>query len=935
VGVGIDSGTINGGSTYELTKDSDLAQLSQDFDLTAADFTKQNYLSVCLAISDEKINRNTGDLVSAESVWQWYKVYITSKGASVPTALPQLKSNYDAKLGLAQYLDFCDDSLPAKTRLNTTFVRTLIAEASLGLDSLLDYSLQTALLEAPLEAGGSPEAMDFNGSNGLYFWELFFHMPFLVGWRFANEQQFDDAEQWLHYIFDPAASNKQPAYWNVRPLVQRESQVSFMLQNALDPDTLAYANPEIYQKAVFLAYVSNLVAQGDLWYRQQTRDGLTQARVYYNLAAELLGPRPDVLLSSTWTPQTLDTLSTPPGTLDAPQRIPESPVRAFERSIDLSKADIPALPGQRIGYLQLADNPYFAAPLNALLLAHWDTLDARLYNLRHNLTVDGKPMSLSLYEAPADPLALLVQRAQSGTLVNGIDGEQTVIPPYRFSALLPRVYNAVATLSRFGENLLSLIERGENAGREELQQQQLLDMSSYGITLQNQAISGLAADQLSLTASLAVSQNRYKSYYDLYEEDISSTEQNAMNLQTSAQSFITGAQGMMTGVGALKMVPNIFGTSDGGARYEGAMEAMANILFSTGQVQGVIAERLYTSENYRRRRQDWQIQYQQAQAQVNEVNKQLDALAIRQKAAQTELKRLQAQQTQLQTMLNYLKDDRFTTSSLYQWLNGQLAALYSQLYSSVLAECLSAQACWQYELGDFTTTFIQPGGWNAHYRGLLVGDTLQLNLQQMESAYLARHERRMEIVRTVSLMDVLGASTFSSQLQSGQFTFDLTEELFDQDYPGHYMRQIKSVWISLPTLLGPYQDIKAVLTQTQSSTLLNASLSGVQYLNNPLTGIGDAKIVTNLRPSQQIALSSGLNDAGMFELNFGDERYLPFEGTGAVSSWALKFPRYSKSNGQIAALAALTDVIVHVRYTALDGGESFTQAVEGTLKSQD
>ena len=51
----------------------------------------------------------------------------------------------------------------------------------------------------------------------------------------------------------------------------------------------------------------------------------------------------------------------------------------------------------------------------------------------------------------------------------------------------------------------------------------------------------------------------------------------------------------------------------------------------------------------------------------------------------------------------------------------------------------------------------------------------------------------------------------------------------------------------------------------------------------------------------------------MFALNFDDERYLPFEGTGAVSRWALVFPRPDR---QQDALRSLTDIIVHVQYTA-------------------
>ncbi|CAH2935917.1 MAG: Unknown, probable insecticidal toxin [uncultured Paraburkholderia sp.] len=103
----------------------------------------------------------------------------------------------------------------------------------------------------------------------------------------------------------------------------------------------------------------------------------------------------------------------------------------------------------------------------------------------------------------------------------------------------------------------------------------------------------------------------------------------------------------------------------------------------------------------------------------------------------------------------------------------------------------------------------------------------------------------------------------------------------------------------------------------------------MRYLDGSDDGKDDANIVTNLRASQQIALSSGPNDAGLFELNFGDERYLPFEGTGAVSGWTLKFPRPT-SDAQKAALDSLVDVIVHVRYTAFDGGDAFAQAVGDT-----
>ncbi len=37
-------------------------------------------------------------------------------------------------------------------------------------------------------------------------------------------------------------------------------------------------------------------------------------------------------------------------------------------------------------------------------------------------------------------------------------------------------------------------------------------------------------------------------------------------------------------------------------------------------------------------------------------------------------------------------------------------------------------------------------------------------------------------------------------------------------------------------------------------------------------------------PISSIAICSGSNDPGVFELNFSDSKYLPFEGAGAILS---------------------------------------------------
>ncbi len=62
----------------------------------------------------------------------------------------------------------------------------------------------------------------------------------------------------------------------------------------------------------------------------------------------------------------------------------------------------------------------------------------------------------------------------------------------------------------------------------------------------------------------------------------------------------------------------------------------------------------------------------------------------------------------------------------------------------------------------------------------------------------------------------------------------------------------------------------------------------------------------------------------LFELNFyWDTRYLPFEGTGAVSTWELSLPKQTNRIN----FETISDVIITLSYTALDGGDKFRQDV--------
>src|SRR5690606_31095506 len=141
-------------------------------------------------------------------------------------------------------------------------------------------------------------------------------------------------------------------------------------------------------------------------------------------------------------------------------------------------------------------------------------------------------------------------------------------------------------------------------------------------------------------------------------------------------------------------------------------------------------------------------------------------------------------------------------------------------------------------------------------------------------------------------------------------------------YPGQYMRRIKTVSVSIPCVAGPYTTINCKLSQTSSKYRKNTSLTpDGKYEENPVNGDPRFEYITN---GDTIATSSAQNDSGVFELNFGDDRYLPFEGAGAISDWTISIP----NEFPLFDPDTIRDVILHIKYTAQDGGTLAVKANE-------
>jgi Tc toxin complex TcA C-terminal TcB-binding domain len=78
-------------------------------------------------------------------------------------------------------------------------------------------------------------------------------------------------------------------------------------------------------------------------------------------------------------------------------------------------------------------------------------------------------------------------------------------------------------------------------------------------------------------------------------------------------------------------------------------------------------------------------------------------------------------------------------------------------------------------------------------------------------------ELELELVRHVSLRQLDPVALLTLRI-TGSCSVTIPEWLYDRDCPGHYMRRIKTVALSIPSVVGPYTGVNCTVT-LQSSTL--------------------------------------------------------------------------------------------------------------------
>ncbi|AGJ99403.1 hypothetical protein wNo_10310 [Wolbachia endosymbiont of Drosophila simulans wNo] len=757
----------------------------------------------------------------------------------------------------------------------------------------------------------------FYGFYGVYLWEIFFHIPTLIAYLYNQEQKFAEARKWYQYIFNP---NKEGcSAWQFIPFKSKcqsseNPDEECDVEGSLDPYMEAEKKKKnSFEKYVIVSYVDNLIDWGDMLFSQASWEGINQATMLYIRAWSLLGNKPEKKKQLDVETKNICELSNDKYTsiCQVEAAVPKSTKKNTKnRSRTVAKAIDTTV------YCN-----YFCTPENKDFIALWDRIEDRLYKIRHCLDIKGKRLELPLFQPPIDPRQLISAAAGGSTVML----PKAQVSHYRFKYMITYAKSIADTVTQIGSELLSVLEKKDAEALNLLYNKQEATMANLMTTIKEKAIETLKEEAKALNVSLSSAKDRKFHYEKLINKGWSALEISSMAISVDSTITLTAAGIARQAAAPIHLIPTIFGFSCGGFQPGSSADSIADGLEIFSSVAGALSQNLSTSAGYERRAEDWNLQKIIATHDVEQIGHQIEANKINQANATQDLRAHKESIKQIREKEEFFRS-KFTNQELYSWMKGELKSLYIKTYRLALEVARQAEWAYQYEI-DNDKTFIQSGHWNSLKEGLLSGQKLKFELEQLDKEYHDTNERRLEITKVISLKS-LDPIALHELKTKGSCKFSFTEKLFDLDFPGHYARKIKDIKITVPAVVGPYENVHASLQQTSNQVVLKSdgAINAIKYLVNPSEEEQPETdlLRVNWKPNQEIAISKADQDSGLFELSFGDERYLPFEGTGAVSTWELSLPQATNRFD----ISTISDVIIHLDYTALNGGEVLSRQVK-------
>jgi len=781
----------------------------------------------------------------------------------------------------------------------------------------------------------------------LYFEEGYLHIPMMVAQRLSDAGRYEEALAWLSRVYDPMAES-EANYPGLGGEALSINEIGRWLTDPFDPHALANMNGGVYLYAIKLAHVQNLIDWADKLFTRDTTESVNRARQLYELAAHILSSTEwsagdcaidfrilalrepslqsapsltmmrvlDQMSRTTREESTFSLadcrkalaaqssagfkLSAVSSLFDANrvtsttlksvlERRSSSTSRHKEFELELlmgvtggisdSAAEKIGRTAEKVGDVDIGQefpqvDLRFCLPRNPFIKVLRWRIESNLAKIHSNRNFAGMARQLQPYATPVDPKKA-VQQVTAGALESE-DYIPTLPPPvYRYSFLLERAKALALSAQQLENAALSAIKDGEEMNYRIMQARQDVQLERANVSLQGLRVKE-ANDGLNLARKQKTRTEDQFAYYEtLVQEGVSASE--AMALQCA----ILAAQ-----------LAGITLTSGGGLT-----GPSGSVSYTPSAVWSSLSSVLAMQASYDRRGREWEFQRDLARDDMSIADAGItladDRILITEKERDIAALRLEGAGDTVEFL-----QDRFTSAALYRWMSKNLRRLYREQLNMAISTARAAQRAMEFER-QTSLDFIAYDYWDESRSGLVGAARLFNDLEKMNQYRLSSATRKKEIEKTISLAAVMPAE-FQRFRRTGVLDFETSAKWFDRDFPGHYLRLIRDVSITVLALIPPQQGIRA--------TLSNPGISRV------MVGAPFEQHSTIYRLPESIALSGASKVTGLFELSPNDPMLFPFEGSGVATTWRLEMPK----GANLFDFDSLYDVLLTVHYTALE-----------------
>ncbi|KAK6611051.1 toxin subunit protein [Botrytis cinerea] len=721
--------------------------------------------------------------------------------------------------------------------------------------------------------------------TAIYNWEIGIHAVYLAVDRLSTTQQYDEALQIARLVFDPSVSVQvdrsdgektisTKTCWKFPPFQDMACMMANKGESSFDPLDLANLKKEIelaikerrsygalvhaaargrpvsYMKWIVMKYAEILIALGDIQFRRGTSECLPLATQRYIEAARVLGPEP---------PNVPDLGNRKSKVLTYAQlRVKDN---AFDEvSLDLGlpfsfnivpkgNATVSSTDPRMENITCVLKTDYFSIPLNPKFKTMRSLVQERLFNIRNSFDIQGKPVVYALRDPPIDPgdlVALGKQGLSISDVLSMISGERDgPLTNQRFATLMGAALNLCTEIPKIPKPGDDWTDVPQNI---DVQSSDELRMSPY--------------EKLQMTMSLSS-----------YSKNSQATVTDAVALPLYLLPTIQGDFEPL-GVGT--------SISAGGTQYAEFVAAGSALLRGFAALDASQADQADKKASLTAQLQDRRFQANISGRQIKSIDKQIEIQQIQIKSIQKDLDMQKSQLDEAVQAETWYRS-KYTNEQLYSWMEKRLRNLYLQAYNLVLDAALQAQSAFSFEAGRKCSIIKPAGYWDASRNGLLAAQDLFWDLKKLEATQAGNNSADYNITKTVSLKEINPMALMNFRI-AGTCDFSLDELLFDMDFPGHYMRRIRSVAVSIPATFETNCSANAILTLL--SHKYRVTQSAADYVASQAASSESFR--TDRIPTSSIAVSNGDADSGVFELDFSGSQYMPFEGAGAISKWRLE-----------------------------------------------